>query len=178
MSNEASEIGYPLTGRSFEDQLLLAIIDAYPDPNLKPFQWERKREKRLSAAKSALFNSPASRGPVEYDDERALFHMAQEYLKDRSMVTPKSLISQSATSIKNPRSYRQLASEAAKMTAGTSRLAIIDRLRKAFERRKDKILVILSVHDFIPETEERNALKRVFEILKRQGILIKFNEEK
>lgn len=162
MSKEASDIGHPLTGRHFEDQLLLAIIDAYPDPSLSEFQWERKRERRLAAAKSALFNFSSRRGQVEYNDEKALFYMAQHYLKDMG------------DKAKKRRSHRKLAEEASKLTAGTSKSAIIDRLRKAFENRKDDLVAVLNVHDFVPESQERLVLRNIFETLNRHGIQTKF----
>jgi hypothetical protein len=72
-SESETDWGFPLTGREFEDQLLLAIIDAYPVNNPKaqytPLERRSLREQRLSCAKKALFGDQARLGPKRFDDE-------------------------------------------------------------------------------------------------------------
>jgi hypothetical protein len=167
-----------LTGRSFIDQLLLAIIDAHPPPvsgssTASTEAHRREREVRLAQAKAALFGEDSASGMKEIDDERALLFMALEHDRDLTIVEmakAPDLYPNAPRRVHKPRSVRQLAQKAAPRALGNSDAATEDRLRKKFAEQQERLLAIVRHHNFIPESLERSDLLAVLKIFRHNGI--------
>jgi hypothetical protein len=166
-----------LVGRSFVDQLLLALIDAHSPPASEsspasPEARRREREARLARAKAELFGDDSAPGTKEIDDEGALLWMAREHDRDLTIAEMAMApdLYPNAPPVRKPRSVRQLAREAAVRTSGNSDAAIEDRLRTKFAEQQERLPAIARYHDFIPESLERHDLVAVLEILRRNGI--------
>lgn len=165
----------PATGRLFVDKLLLSFIDAYSEPSKDAIKSDRRREKRLLAAKKSLFGYASKPGTYEIQDDRALFRMATEHFRDESragMIKMGFVNAQESNSKQPfcPRSIRELARDAAKSCLGNSDDSTVDRLRKKFSKNRDKFLNIAEHQDGVVETLEFNALDRIRNVLDPFGI--------
>jgi hypothetical protein len=94
------------------------------------------------------------------------------YEHDRDLVLASMAKAKSTKSSHTPKRVRQLAREAVRKTLGQSDEATEDRLRKAFAKRKEGLLEIIRIHDFVPESFERQALYVIAKILRRHGVKI------
>lgn len=168
MSNFDSPIGRP-----FLDKLLLAIIDAHPDPLLKgaPATIRANREARLHAARSALL-ATADAGRLPVHDDRVLRWMGQQLLRDRFLVQQSRGTPDENHGVyphlKKERSIRQLAQEACTIFALNANA--VERLRKRFSEQAEKWVAVEQWHDDADDMHELNALLTVADILRRGGI--------
>ena len=156
-----------LVGRSFEERLLLALIDAHPDWSATDSEARKSlaRETRLRAAMQAIFLR-ADEGRSEHPDEPALRWMGSEYYRDKAVESMRRL---------QPgyggnhciRSIRKLAEQAA---AKFQPLSSAESLRKKFSVEKEFWLAVEQVHDHVPEALETNLLNQIIKILRRVGV--------
>lgn len=142
-------------GRGFIDKLLLAIIDAYPEPTTSHASEAKRRIDRLRDAKRALFGQAHPEGRPEVSDERVMRWIgAQHYIdlgKGEKIRSDRELVRQALTNFALPENSDE-------------------RLRKKLSRQKQKWLEIAKLHDDVPEQIEHSLLKKVQRTLSREGI--------
>jgi hypothetical protein len=153
-------------GRSFEEKLLLAIIDAYPDlVERSPAAKMQRRLERLRAAKEALFGIVHDEGRPLASDLRVLRWMGAEHHSDRARV---GLAKIRGTESPKIRTMRKLADEAVGRFGLPANQS--ERLRKKFRRQKEKWLAVEESHDDVPEQLELGSLHSVQKVLVRYDI--------
>lgn len=165
----------PSVTRPFEDLFLLAVIDAHTENGATPFAREKARERRLAAAKTALFGVSAPRGPKTIDDRAALYWMAMQHHRDRALVFAAKMGFGKSAGTSKPRSMRRLAKEAAQHKYGSSDASTIDRLREAFASDSDYWMAMAQSHDDVRETMERQILESLQKTLATVGIGMKLS---
>jgi hypothetical protein len=156
----------PAYGRPFLERLLLSLIDAYPNRQVQnlPDHILHDREARLRAAMEALFNEKPTQKLL---DNAALFWMAEQHRDDlvRSSRVWKARAAQFSklkdSVLERPRSARELAQEASekfypKITDKS------ERLRKKWQRQKQRWLDLERYHDDLPESFETQVLARIW----------------
>lgn len=183
MADSEPDQGYGYAvGASFIDKLLLVLIDANPDPDadkLSLLRAHKRREKRLAAAKDALFGADRPRGhpPNMVDVDRALRWMGQQRHDDRA----RSIMAQLPEPLRprwasDPnykiRSTRTLATEATKKfhIFGSD---VSDSLRRKFADQEDYWVSVAHYHDDVPDQMEWNDIVNIAEILGKHGIRAK-----
>jgi CTP synthase (UTP-ammonia lyase) len=152
------------------DKVLLSIIDAYrvlDDTNETSLR--RRRERRLLAAKKALFEEASKPGQAEVDDQPALLTMAMGYIRDRQ---------KEKAGGPRPRSIRKLAQAATFKTYGNSSDAIIERLRKKFANKRTNrtIMFLAAEHDYVVEMIELQQLQELQKLFNDMGIKMNLSE--
>lgn len=155
-------------GRSFVEKLLLAIIDAHPvaeDGSLSPAKLANLRRERLAAAHQALFGKPRREGRPIISDEAALRWMGAEAYRDL-FIGKENL---GFHPVEKVRSERELAAEASKLFFDTD---AAERLRKKFNKSREKWMDVARYHDDVPEQLEANSLGKIAEVLSRYGVRI------
>ena len=151
--------------RPFLDKLLLSFIEAYIPADKQGLSRHRVRERRLNAAKRALFGE--RRRDKYFDDRHALLHMAEEYLRDR-WINARDL---QPIRKKKPRSVRTLAKEASELAFGNSNASIMQRLRSEFRgKKKQKFLDIARYQDDVDDSIDYRVLESVHKLLQAYGI--------
>lgn len=164
----------PSVRRSFEELLLLSIIDAYP-PAGKPVSGasaRAQRERRLKEAMNALFGRVISlRGEQARETTEALRWMGAERYRDLGIRTLKEFNPDSER-FKNhhERSDRALAREAEKLFFDNQEEAIIETLRKQFAKQERYWITIAQMHDDVHETIETQLLIKILELLEKGGV--------
>lgn len=177
------------TSRRFLDQFLLSIIDAYPPPAGQTVSASaaiasrRTREKRLRAAKKALFSVHDIEASMT--DEDLLFLMATiRRQKIEGNQNGRSVDTKVASTSELPGiSDRQLARDVAKLALGTPYAEKpkagfpedkhVERLRKKFAADRDYYIRAEKDADFVAECLERNSLEQLKKILTGCGINMK-----
>jgi hypothetical protein len=161
----------PSTNRSSVDKFLLAIIDAYPvgsdGETADEIAQMKERERRLLAAKKALFLERPASGQPQFDDESSLRKMAREHLRDRQK------------NKKDPnlkvRSVRELAKGVANKTGQQSEIATIERLRKKFSANKTHYIHADYYGDDVEGWFELQDLQNLRKHLQSIGIKMNLN---
>jgi hypothetical protein len=164
----------PQVRRSFEDRLLLAILDGHPtcDREDSEARKEEERERRLKSAKNALFGTQENLlGRQEHVDLRALRWMGAEYYRDKAFESMRRLSPQEPKwQGHKTRSIRALAEDAAKKFYPNIAGDVSERLRKKFSKEREYWLEVARIHDDVPETIETSLLDRILELLKQGGV--------
>lgn len=155
----------PSVSRPFIDKLLLSIIEPQLEKRLSRLARQQEREKRLHAAKTALFGE--RRRTIGYDDSAALLFMAEQYVRDRYV----DLSTGSRVRREKPRSIRRLVNEAARFAFGNSEASTAQRLRTLFRNKTlQKYVDIVRYGDDVDASIEERALQQISETLRTYGI--------
>ena len=149
--------------RPFRDKLLLALIDAHPEPGQQKWTELRRlnrRARRLRDARQAVFAVRAKQGRQHQSDDQALRWMGEQHRKDlaRASLTKLPLNSLSGSTVKI-RSDRALAKIAAEKFFPFAENAWI-RLRSKFSKSRKYWIHVATSHDDVPETVQFQALER------------------
>jgi hypothetical protein len=155
-------------GRSFLDKLLLAFIDAYPDPSaatLSPSTAAKRRRGRLREARLLLFPGFNAQGRPLDPDNVILRWMGTEHYKD---IVRQKITVPNAAKAPPLRSDRQLVEEA-RQRFGEPRSSV-ERLRDKFGRQRQQWLDVAIYHDDVAEQIDHNQLHSIADILARHGV--------
>lgn len=165
--NEAIDYGWSLD-RSFLDKLLLAFIDAHPEPKqatLSTVAAAKHRRNRLREARLALFPGFNAGGrPLDHDDI-ILRWMGSEHYRD---IVRRNMAAANADRSPKVRSNRQLAEEARKRFGEPK--SSTERLRDKFGEQRERWLNVAIYHDDVPEQIDHNLLRQIADILAKRGI--------
>lgn len=165
--NEAIDYGWSLD-RSFLDKLLLALIDAHPEPEQAAFSQvtaTKRRRDRLREARLALFPGLNTEGRPPDPDNTILRWMGAEHYRD---IVRRNMAAANADKLPKIRSDRQLADEARKQF-GEPRSST-ERLRGKFGVQRKRWLNVAIHHDDVPEQLDHNLLREIADILVKHGI--------
>lgn len=170
---EQVDYGGPV-GRAFFDKLLLAIIDAYTEPENSPDGSQKKRPSvtvlkkrvdRLRAAKEALLGQSHEEGRPLVSDEAVLRWMGSERYKD---CAKRDMAKINGGEPPKLRSDRKLADGAAKKFRLPAERA--ESLRKKFGLQCEKWMDVARYHDDVPEALDFSLLDQIQAILAKRGI--------
>jgi len=170
--SEFLDIGEPV-GRSFEEKLLLAIIDANPEPGdgaMSSVKKRNRRAERLRNAHEALFPS-SPRGRPDVNDRFVLRWIGAQLQHDRAFEGQQKLKKDMGTppkSIQKRRSISILLEESQKKF-GFPR-SELSRLRKKFEDQVDYWTSVEETHDDVAESIEMQKLETIRDILQELRI--------
>lgn len=156
-----------VVGRGFLDKLLLAIIDANPEPASSDVAAAKRRGDRLRDARVALLGHPNSEGRPLVSDEAVLRWIGSQHFKDRAQeATAKS----KGRAVPKSRSGRKLVEAAAAHFHLPENAQ--ERLRKKWRTTCQKWFEVAMYHDDVPEALEMNLLISVQKALSKEGVLM------
>lgn len=161
-------------GRSFLDKLLLAFIDAYPDPaaaKASSATAAKRRRNRLREARLALFPGTNAQGRPLDPDNVILRWIGMEHYRD---IARRNVAVLNAEKAPRLRSDRQLVEEA-RQRFGEPRSSG-ERLRDKFGKQRERWLNIAIHHDDVPEQLDHNLLSQIAAILEKRGISMELDE--
>jgi hypothetical protein len=165
--NETIDYGWSLD-RSFLDKLLLALIDAHPEPKqavFSPVTAAKHRRDRLREARLALFPGLNAGGRPLDPDNIILRWMGTEHYRD---IVRHNMAVANADKLPKVRSNRQLADEARKRF-GEPRSST-ERLRDKFGEQRERWLNVTIHHDDVPEQLDYGLLRQIADLLAKRGI--------
>lgn len=165
--DEPTNYGWSLD-RSFLDKLLLALIDAYPEPKqaaFSPVTVAKHRRDRLREARLALFPGFNAGGRPPDPDNIILRWMGTEHYRD---VVRQNMAATNADKSPKVRSDRQLADEA--RIRFSEPKSSVERLRDKFGEQRERWLNVAIHHDDVPEQIDHNLLRQIADILAKRDI--------
>lgn len=167
----------PDVRRSFEELLLLAIIDAHPASGkaVSGASAFAQRERRLKQAMNALFGETTSlKGEQKKDTRAALRWMGAERYRDLGIRTLKQFHPNSNRfKGHKERSNTKLAEQAVELFFSSQAKTITQSLRKEFAKEEAYWIQIAQTHDDVHETLENQILTKVSDLLEKAGIRTK-----
>lgn len=165
--DEPTDYGWSLD-RSFLDKLLLALIDAHPEPKqaaLSSVAAAKHRRNRLREARLALCPGFNAEGRSPNPDNIILRWMGTEHYRD---IVRRNRAAANADKLPKIRSDRRLADEARKRFGEPKNST--ERLRDKFGAQRERWLNLAIYHDDVPEQLDHNLLREIADILARRGI--------
>jgi hypothetical protein len=168
-----AQIGPPRIGRSFDEKLLLMIIDAYPvrAPGKAPATDEKERETRLRTALKALFGYPKPKKKPKTMDDATLLQMGLGYYHDEYMSSPSPFTGEYLAKGHKVRSVRRLAADAIEqVTKKKAHPSSIDRVREKFSKNKEGWLAVAYHYHSEGDQIEFESLKIISEQLNSLGV--------
>jgi hypothetical protein len=167
------DMNTPYIQRHAVDQLLLAVIDAYPDEDdLTSATWRARRLKRLQAAREALFAEDESMADPSDEEIAALQMMAIWHYRDTQLqaMRDRDPTYLPTANFDKPRSFRKLALEASIRIKGEERTDFIEKIRKEFASNQKAYMSLMKYGDDIELMREFNALQKALDGLAKVGI--------
>lgn len=155
-------------------QLLLAIIDGYPDvSDVTSATWQRRRLRRLRQARKALIlDDGATDSP---DDEvealkiMAVWHHRETQLQSMREQDPACY---PTVKFRKPRSFRKLAQDASIKMKGAEHSDFIEKIRKQFSESQEYFKNLINESDDIELMREFNALQKALDGLAKLGFRV------